>query len=759
MSIKLYMETEKCSFIGVSRQVAVLSDKRVTGINVGLFRWMDKTCWEKQVKPVITEVIGEYPSKENEIMLPKWAANKMGIINFKPQQEIELSFYYGGTQEGMYGRLSDIMTNKFVISGFYEDNSIEYIKSNMIIYASEDFWKSAGFGEERYKTAAYITLENNINFSDLYNVFSPSEGQDLSNLRYQGENSVGGILGILAAVLVIMVCGGLIIYNVLYISVSQDIHFLGQLKTLGMTKHQLRAYLYYQICWLCLIGISSGLTLAMLMSKLVIPIGIKAISANKHQDVLVSFSPVILVSAIVFSVLSVLLGSLKSLNVVGNATAIAAMRYTNVGGKRKERKKRQDSIISIALRNIFRNRKNVVVVFLSLFLGITIYLIIDGLFSGVSVSALVGQYMKYDFEIKEEYSQGLITEEAIKKLKDIEGVKQVDIQRVVMDDNNKGCWINVDENLNEYCSKRLEAFPQMKPQLDIFKQGNMYKTEIIGIGEAEFKRLSQKYNLDVDYDEFKAGDIGIWCCDEGLMDEKMNKGVLNVYPNGLNGEGVNIKKMASKVVPVNDTLLGCYIAPNILMNNEALCDIAKTCIKKVDILIESTIYDQEVRQAIEYILGDSSKITIDSKQEKQDELGESFLMLSVLGIALSLILFVIGIMNFVNTIYASILTRKKELAVLECIGMSKVQVKNMLITEGMFYMVITCALVFTIGTAIYWVAVEIFSTISGYTEFSYPFRTAVVMIPIMLVMAIVTPLFSYRGISEKSAVEQLRKVE
>lgn len=41
------------------------------------------------------------------------------------------------------------------------------------------------------------------------------------------------IIQMIAAILPICICGILIIYNVLYISVVQDIRFLGKLKTLG----------------------------------------------------------------------------------------------------------------------------------------------------------------------------------------------------------------------------------------------------------------------------------------------------------------------------------------------------------------------------------------------------------------------------------------------------------------------------------------------------------------------------------------------
>lgn len=81
------------------------------------------------------------------------------------------------------------------------------------------------------------------------------------------------------------------------------------------------------------------------------------------------------------------------------------------------------------------------------------------------------------------------------------------------------------------------------------------------------------------------------------------------------------------------------------------------------------------------------------------------------------------------------------------------------IAEGVSYMIITSMLMFTIGTILYWGAFKAFSEMTGYAVFNYPVRAAVTMVFIMLGVSIGIPLLSYKGISEESAVEQLRKVE
>ena len=121
--------------------------------------------------------------------------------------------------------------------------------------------------------------------------------------------------------------------------------------------------------------------------------------------------------------------------------------------------------------------------------------------------------------------------------------------------------------------------------------------------------------------------------------------------------------------------------------------------------------DAQIQRAIKEILGDTQEISIDSRQEKVEQKARSFFSLQMLGITMSVVLFFIAVLNFMNTIYAGILARDRELAMLECIGMSKKQIKQMLVIEGYLYVFITTFLVLTLGTAIYLLAYQMFTNL------------------------------------------------
>jgi len=62
-------------------------------------------------------------------------------------------------------------------------------------------------------------------------------------------------------------------------------------------------------------------------------------------------------------------------------------------------------------------------------------------------------------------------------------------------------------------------------------------------------------------------------------------------------------------------------------------------------------------------------------------------MFTLLGGVLCLIIGFVGVLNFFNTVMAGIIAHKNEIAVLQAIGMTRKQVKEMLIIEGIIYTV------------------------------------------------------------------------
>ena len=753
-----------CSTVGFSRQVAKFTgtQEEELGIRGASLRYPDDVCWERQIKPALAGIEGSFPEKENEILVPQWLAEKMEIGSGQIGQEVQLDIYYGGTA-AKFNRLSQDMTVQFQVSGIYDDRSDNYVRNVAEIYVSKRFWESAPYEDEQYLEAAYITLEEGVDRQELQEALQLGKDQELTALKSSHEQGGGGIAEVAIAVVAVMICGALIIYNVFSISVAQDVRFFGKMKTLGATKHQLKKYLRYQIFWLCLIGIFIGLALAVPASMLFVPFAVSTLTFNNEiEQVSVSFSPVLFAGSAFVSALTVLFGSFKPLSMAGRVSPMAAMHYVAVHVRKKESKKNRDRMLTVAWKNVFRSRKSAAVVFLSLFLSVMILLTFDGLLSGFSASAAVGDSMYYDLIIEGNYD--VISKDALVQIANIKGVESVEpicLRKSVDSDSDGRDWLEVsDRFLRKYCKETAEKLSQIDAEaVRSAIQGDNYAAYLIGIGQVEFERICKECGLELSYDEFEAGEIGIWLCD--ARSSNMPVGRQTIRLGGTDGKKVTIPKMESRSVDMSTFLTISEIAPNILISNEVLRNVVDTdvYIQKINIQLKDPALDAQIQRAVKEILGNTQEISIDSRQEKVEQRERSFFSIRMLGIAMSIVLFFIAVLNFMNTIYAGILARDRELAMMECIGMSKKQIKQMLVMEGFFYIFITTVLVLTFGTVIYLQAYQAFTKLADWAQFKYPLRMAGIMGIVMLLMSALVPLVSYHSISQDSAIAQLRKAD
>ncbi|HHW01070.1 MAG TPA: ABC transporter permease [Clostridiaceae bacterium] len=142
-----------------------------------------------------------------------------------------------------------------------------------------------------------------------------------------------------------------------------------------------------------------------------------------------------------------------------------------------------------------------------------------------------------------------------------------------------------------------------------------------------------------------------------------------------------------------------------------------------------------------------------------EELNSAKTVLFVLGGGISLVIALIGILNFVNVMLVSVIIRKRELAILESIGMSRKQVRRMLVSEGLGYAVITLFFVFTAGNAITFGIFKLFQQQAAYAIFTYPFIPVLMASLAVLAICIITPEIAYRSIYKSTIVERLMEAE
>jgi putative ABC transport system permease protein len=131
----------------------------------------------------------------------------------------------------------------------------------------------------------------------------------------------------------------------------------------------------------------------------------------------------------------------------------------------------------------------------------------------------------------------------------------------------------------------------------------------------------------------------------------------------------------------------------------------------------------------------------------------------IIGGALSFIIGLIGILNFINAILTSILTRRKEFAMLQSIGMTRKQLRSMLMYEGLYYVLGTCALSLVFGTIFSLLIVKSFCGLLWFFSYHFILWPLLIVLPFLLVLGVIIPLVSYALTDKQSIVERLREAE
>ena len=168
--------------------------------------------------------------------------------------------------------------------------------------------------------------------------------------------------------------------------------------------------------------------------------------------------------------------------------------------------------------------------------------------------------------------------------------------------------------------------------------------------------------------------------------------------------------------------------------------------------------DKQIKEYIDKnILKENDMINVFSVLDMKESFQRYVSKYYMIGSFLVVILAFIGIMNFFNTTATSVISRKKELALLEVVGMTKKQISKMLVAEGFLYLggaFMIAVLLVVVG------AKQILINTLG-TAFFFRLHLTIVpcvlMIPILVGIAYVIPKYQFEKMSRESVVERIRK--
>ena len=179
-------------------------------------------------------------------------------------------------------------------------------------------------------------------------------------------------------------------------------------------------------------------------------------------------------------------------------------------------------------------------------------------------------------------------------------------------------------------------------------------------------------------------------------------------------------------------------------------------------LLVSTEAEREagIGEALAQMIADRPELSMETLAERrpvyEQNADQQFGAIS--GLAVFIMMF--SILSMMNTLITNIITRRQELAMLESIGMSKGQIRKMLLSESLFLVLVTVGITMTAGTACGYVLSHMLNKIGAfYMAFRFPVILALAYAGVLIFVPLVITFVSMHSFSKEALVERLRGAE
>lgn len=680
---------------------------------------------------------GTLPEKENEIAVQGAMLEKMGVAP-SAGSEVTLNFYDGNTETfTVTGILKGGETAKQFAAFFskdYADNGSQLKDSPYEVYAK--LYGATTMHPEDCKEAMYL-IGSDAGIERKY--VSPSKAF-LDSLSVDTQDVLTyGLIGI-----VILLACILVIYGVFYLSVIGKIHQFGQLRTIGMTKKQMKKLVSKEGRRLFLYASPIGILIGGIAGYFIIPSGFSIINT-------------LLIAVCVFIVVYIItmISVHKPAKLAAAVSPMEALRYVPQDDMKKTANKkmcRSLTPLGLGVMNFSKNKKKAVITMLSLALGGILFMTVATFMSSFDRDNYARQGIWKDAEFHIQYSDSAIelnengmsgmqaqtpmTEDMVKEIAAIDGVEKVE---------------------------ELKSFGVIFdfPQRDEYDNDDY----IYPMNEEETRNIG-KYIEEgsADYDKLMSGDYVL------IAD---NTNALEIYGWQFNvGDVLTLhyydgNKTAEKEVTVLGILNDQYVLENdnldgwFVMPEQAVLSFVPYDNLNAHLLISADPEKETaVGEAINEIVAEHPELSLEAYADR--EIAYSQTANSVFGTISGLAIFIMmfSILSMMNTLITNIVTRKQELAMLESIGMSKGQIRKMLLGESLILVLAAVGVTMTIGTLLGYVLTHLLHNGGAfYITFQFPVAFAIAYAAVLIAVPLIITLVSMKSFSKEALVERLRGAE
>lgn len=703
--------------------------------------------WDTWSSPLVSDLEGHYPIEADEIMMSTWLLKRFEI---EPAIGKEITFYVG------WDDCDAAQEETFHLSGFYTDTSYIDTTSKQKIFLS-----AAALSQHELPAAmagfSFSSSSGQKNLDQITEQLGLTEQQAVIVLS-GGQMSLQDIVLALAVIMFFMIDGFLIIYNINSISVTKDIQFYGLLKTIGISPRQLKRVIYYRMGRVALLALPVGLLIGYAVTQWIVPLLLgNLLDGFTHTN----FHWTIPALSALFSCAMIFVSFTMTARKVLSISPMAALRYTEDGIKQKTSRSNDHVKLSwMGLKNAFRHPVKACFVIGTFFLSSVTFLFCMTVLNGLSVDEYVNFNTDHDISLYNHMSRASFspqeeqsfTPEIIAQLQRIEGVESFGITKVVpiyeqySEDVYKD-WYRIKSDF-----EKASGMEPTDPQIWIDSPSAAFWGLLVGVDSDVIAVYNRSMETPVDIEAFERGEF--------LLTTDMNG-------NGLHqGEMITFFIMDTDQrfqlpiggqIPLERDGMNGGAAPWLVVSNKVIDQYRPDAII-YSIKIDSDLeYEQSTLDQVMSLTEHVPGISRTSRIELVESLTEAKSSLSKLSTFLTVVLFSIGILNFINTMSANILNRQREFAAMEAVGATKRQVRQLIVWEGFWYFASTMILVLTLGSVADFLLFSIIQDSLEFGVFCYPVVRLILYMLLTLALCGAIPAGIYRKAGMGSVIQRLRE--
>lgn len=708
---------------------------------------------------------GNYPETDDEILISNTLAIALDI-DINKNNNLMLK-YYVPDEMGTVEQEKD-----FHISGYYTNPLAGIADVYEEIYCAKDFIEEYNPILLTASNNIYIKLKKDMDSQKAYEVLNQINeevGGEGVTMKVSGSSSIGTIIVAILVALLVMFAAYLIIYNIFYISLINDIRFYGTLKTLGTTSRQIKIILERQMWILMLPGLISGVVLGNILGIKITPFLISSFSENLNYIKNPTNIPIVSIMGAFFTIVTVVLSCWKSFRMVSKISPVEAAHY---------RGKKGNKIFTV----------------LSLSLSIIIFLLVFTITCSQDTEKEAMRYHTTDFTIENRSVHALsnspyspIDPKVCEALEAEPFVDEMDIfynalslPEYTIDDKGNKIYnlfgrIRADGEINDETQEIIRVYGEDSTKVSY--EGD-WELQIMGIPSNCIEReMKGKDVVDgvIDQELFSKGNYILYQRlyseldkDESIDQDKLIKAGDKLEISFYNNQTRDYDKREVTVMAVIQNGKGSEYGPSAIdINTIILSDSMfksiypdwEKMISVIKINVDDTDNYAEQESRIKEVLGENGGNTATMRSmyasilhaEKNKE------MIALVGGFFSIFLALIGIVNVINTFVTEVIAQRLEYTRMQAVGMTNRQLYFHLVGRNSHM----CLLGLLIGIPIAAIMSNMVGNMQLFTGIKwFPFIIGVILTFLMLAfLSCMIAFFLVKYLNAKSIVERLRSEE